>query len=207
MPLASYTELTDEMAGWLNRADLTSKIPTFIRLFEARMNRRLRSPDMECIATQTTTAGIDTYALPSDFREMRLFYLGGTPRTYPTAMSPESLKSEFTGREGSPTSAYTIIGESIILAPTPTSATPLTMVYWQNLAGLDTGNPTNWLLNDHPDAYLFGSLARAEAYLKDDERVAFWKAAEDEAVSEIIRDGIKKRIPGGPLAVRPAVFE
>jgi hypothetical protein len=44
MTIATYAELVSEMGDWLNRTDLTAKIPTFVRLFEARMNRRLRSP-------------------------------------------------------------------------------------------------------------------------------------------------------------------
>jgi hypothetical protein len=72
---------------------------------------------------------------------------------------------------------------------------------------LSDSNTTNWLLDDHPDLYLFGSLARAEAYLKDDERVAFWKSAEDEALSEVIREANQKRMPAGPLQSVPAVRE
>jgi hypothetical protein len=71
MTIATYTELVSEMGDWLNRADLTAKIPTFVRLFEARMNRRLRSPDMEQTFSFTTVAGTTSYALSSSVRELR----------------------------------------------------------------------------------------------------------------------------------------
>lgn len=206
MTIASYTELVDEMAGWLNRADLTSKIPTFIRLFEARMNRRLRNPDMECVATQSTVAGQETYALPANFRELRQVYLETAPRRVLRGMSPADLKSVFTTGGGSPI-AYSVIGESIVLAPVPAGIYAMVISGFETLDGLTTGNPTNWLLDDHPDLYLFGSLARAEAYLKDDARVGFWKSAEDEALDEVVREANLKRLPAGPLQAQPPVYE
>jgi hypothetical protein len=122
-------------------------------------------------------------------------------------MSPQSLRAEFTGQEDSSPSAYAIIGTELVLAPTPTSAATMTLVYHKGVTGLDGGNPTNWLLDSHPDAYLWGSLCMAEAYLKDDTRLNVWKAAWDEALAEIVADGNKRRLPGGPLVMRPAVIE
>ena len=42
MSLTSYTELQQAIADWLERADLATRIPDFIVLFEAAANRRLR---------------------------------------------------------------------------------------------------------------------------------------------------------------------
>ena len=207
MTIASYDELVTEMEAWLNRADLSERIPTFIRLFEARMNRRLRNPDMECLATQTTVAGTDTYALPSNFREVRQLYLSTDPKCVLESMAPAVLASTYTdSSQGQPT-AYTVIGENLVLAPIPDAAYTMTLSGFETLTGLDSGNQTNWLLDDHPDLYLFGSLARAEAYLKDDERVAAWKSAEDEILAEALLEATAKRLPAGPLMMQPTVYE
>jgi hypothetical protein len=207
MTIATYSELVTEMGAWLNRADISDRIPTFIRLFEARMNRRLRSPEMEQVATVSTIAGTEGYAFPSGFREARQIYIDAVPRINLVPMSPQSLRTEFTGQESAAPSAYAVIDEQIVLAPPPTEADTLVIVYYRALSGLTAGNPTNWLLDNHPDAYLFGSLCMAEAYLQDDQRLNVWKAAWDEALGEIIREGNAKRLPGGPLATRPAVIE
>jgi hypothetical protein len=205
--IASYSELVTEMGDWLNRSDLSSKIPTFIRLFEARMNRLLRNPEMEQVSTVTLVAGTEAYSLPSGFKEARQVYIAAVPRVNLTPLSPQSLRTEFTGQETASPSAYAVIDEKIVLAPTPTDTGTLTIVHYNGLLGLDDGNPANWLLDSHPDAYLFGSLCMAEAYLRDDERLAVWKAAWDQAVDEIRDDANRKRLPGGPLATRPAVIE
>lgn len=204
MTIASYTELVSEMGDFLDRADLTAKIPTFIRLFEARMNRRLRSPEMEARISHDTIEGENTYAMPSTVRELRTVSFDDVPLA---PMTPAVFNSTFSaGLSGTPL-AYTVMGGSIILGPVPSDGSTLSYTGYVSLSGLNSGNTTNWLLDAHPDLYLFGSLARAEAYLKDDERVMFWKAAEDEALEEVVREGNKKRLPAGPLVSRPAVIE
>ena len=39
MALGTFTELKDAIADWLDRSDLTARIPDFIALAEARINR------------------------------------------------------------------------------------------------------------------------------------------------------------------------
>jgi hypothetical protein len=207
MTLATYSELVSEMGDWLNRADLSAKIPTFIRLFETRMNRRLRSPDMEQAFTQDTVAGTDTYALSSRVRQITSAYLTTDPVTNLTGMTPAVLRSSYPDSIQGQPQAYAVSGESLVLAPVPDGDYPLVYSGFATLSGLTAGNPTNWLLDDHPDAYLFGSLCMAEAYLQDDQRLNVWKAAWDEALGEIIREGNAKRLPGGPLVMQPTVIE
>lgn len=207
MPIASYSELTTELAAWLNRADLSARIPTFIRLFEARMNRLLRDPEMDATVTQPMVAGSATYSLPDDFRSARTVYIASNPRVMLEPMSPQALRAAYTDSENSDPLAYAIIGSAIVLAPTPAATGTLTMVYHREIPALTSTATTNWLLEDHPDAYLFGSLCMAEAYLKDDDRLAVWKSAWDEVVAEMQRDANRRRLPGGPLASRAAVIE
>src|SRR5205823_2061803 len=53
-------------------------------------------------------------------------------------------------------------------------------------------NQTNWLLTNHPDAYLYGTLAAAEPFLSpDDPLVGMWKAQREEILEEILRDDLK----------------
>ena len=43
MAISNYTELKTAVANWLDRDDLTDRIPEFIALAESRFNRLLRS--------------------------------------------------------------------------------------------------------------------------------------------------------------------
>jgi len=65
MAIATYTDLQTAAGDWLNRADLTSVIPTFISLAEAKFNRELRTRDMLIRSEAITTN--EFVAVPSDF--------------------------------------------------------------------------------------------------------------------------------------------
>jgi hypothetical protein len=47
----TWTELKASVAEWLNRSDLTSKIPEFIALAERKFNRIIVTPERESTAT------------------------------------------------------------------------------------------------------------------------------------------------------------
>lgn len=53
------------------------------------------------------------------------------------------------------------------------------------LAELSAGAPTNWLITDFPDVYLYAVLAEAGNYLRDDDRVALWKQILEQKLNEI----------------------
>jgi hypothetical protein len=50
---------------------------------------------------------------------------------------------------------------------------------------MDSAGDTNWLLDAHPDAYLFGSLVEASGFLHDDPRMSVWDARLQQAMSLI----------------------
>ena len=56
MAIGTYAELQTAVANWLDRDDLTDRIPEFIALAEAKMNRNLRISLMENVSTAITMA-------------------------------------------------------------------------------------------------------------------------------------------------------
>jgi hypothetical protein len=52
-----------------------------------------------------------------------------------------------------------------------------------------------------PDAYLLGSLAEAEAFGVNDERLPMWKARRDEVLAEIASSDFRER---GAMEIRAA---
>jgi hypothetical protein len=207
MALTTYAELVTAVGSWLNRSDLDSMIPDFIALFEARMNRVLRHPEMESTATSAIAEGDTELSLPDDFLAARTIYLDDDPDNVLVAMSPMNLRACYPYENGGELAAYAIQGSTIQLAPSATAAGTLTLSYYQKIPALDDTNTTNWLLDSHPDAYLFGTLTQAQVYLQDDQRAGMWKAAWDEIWAEINDAGDQRRVPAGPLTMRPAVSE
>jgi hypothetical protein len=80
MALDTFSGLKTTIADYLNRDDLTSVIPSFITLAEAKFNRKLRVRQM----VKRATATLDTqyFAFPSDFLQAKEFQLNTNPITY-----------------------------------------------------------------------------------------------------------------------------
>lgn len=194
--IGNYTALLTEISEWLNRNDLDARIPGFIRLCEARLNRLLRTPDMETTAAIVATA--EDNALPLDFLAMRSLYIEGTPDRPLNEYSPNAIASAYNGSTGIPT-GFTVFSGILRLVPPPASSTTLQMVYFAKITPLTDGSPSNWVLDAHPDVYLYGTLLEASAFIDDSPRVQQWKAAYDESIGEMIGAGAKARYGSGPL--------
>jgi hypothetical protein len=129
--------------------------------------------------------GEDT-PLPDDYLAMRAIYIEGSPDKPLRAMSPTALRQEFDGSTGTPV-AYSLVANGIRLAPPPSSEILLSMDYFGSLDALSSIAPSNWLLEQHPSAYLYATLFHAEAFLDNATRAAQWKGLLDEIVGRIMK--------------------
>jgi hypothetical protein len=182
MALANYTDLKASVADFLNRSDLTSVIPDFITLCEAGFNRELRVREMSV----RTQAPIDSQyvKLPDDFLGMRNIDLMTDPVT---PLSYKNLQNLDIHRSNDATGKpiyYSITQNNIEFAPVPESEYTLEIVYYQKVPALSTFS-TNWLLTDHPDAYLYGTLMHSAPYLQADERVGIWAGKYQQVIQQI----------------------
>lgn len=198
MSISTYSELKTAVANFLARTDLTSQIPDFIQLAEARMSRELETRSQEKRATATLTANDEYVALPTDLREVREVKLNTSPNTVLEYRSPTALDSQFTGAGGKP-QAYSIVGNEIKFRPIPDSAYTAEIVYIGSLQALSDSNATNTILSRHPDAYLSGALAEAYVYLMDDARAQLYDGKFGRAIEEIKKDEQRAHYGTGTL--------
>jgi len=198
MSISTYSELKTAVANFLARTDLTTQIPDFIQLAEARMSRELETRSQEKRATATLTANDEFVALPTDLREVREVKLNTSPNTVLEYRSPTALDSQFTGGTGKP-QAYSIIGNEIKFRPIPDSGYTAEIVYIGSLTALSDSNTTNTILARHPDAYLSGALAEAYVYLMDDARAQLYDGKFGRAIEEIKKDEQRAHYGTGTL--------
>lgn len=191
-----FATLKADIAAWLNRADLTANIPTFIRLAEARFNRTLRVTPM--MVSSQTEADSGSITLPEDWLESRDIQLDGTPMTY---ITPEEAARLTHGGVNTGELFFTILDGTLQIVPAPTSGT-LTLAYYGAIPALSDATPTNWLLAGHYDAYLYGALVHSAPFLLEDERIPVWKAALDSALTEIQEADNRARHSGATLTSR-----
>ena len=185
MAFDSYSSLKTTIANYLARNDLTSVIPDFIRLAELRLQRELRIRQMLTVAQATTTGGIATVGIPSDFLEMRDIHIVANPVRTLSYDAPNSFYRNTRSMQSGVPSAYTVLADEMQLAPIPDGAYILQMLYYAKPPVLSDTNPSNTFLANTPDALLYGALGEAEPYLMNDARLQIWAALYDRSVNSI----------------------
>jgi hypothetical protein len=191
MSFESYDALVTSIAGWIKRKDQQARIPDFITLFEKRMNRVLRT------SRQRTTAALAVYAgsavLPDDFLE---------PIAIDDGVNELGLLTTLQYGPTQLDSGYYALENGMIRVSGTTAL--INLRYYARIPALGTGNPSNWVLDHHPDAYLFGALTEAEPYLLNDDRMPMWKDRGDTAIQAIQLADDQARFAGASLSIERA---
>ena len=201
MAISTYTELKTAVANWLDRDDLTDRIPEFIALAEARMNRVLRLRMMEAKYTASTVGTQRNYALPTGYLQMRNFQLNTSPITTLSYVSPEIFDRLWGGSTGGTPQFYTILAGEVQLGPIPASVQTMEMLFYKKITALSGTNLTEQMLTNNPDIYLYGALLEAEPFIMNDERVALWAKGFAQAVADLQEQDNKDRHSGSALRV------
>ena len=198
MALANYTDLKASVADFLNRSDLTSVIPDFVTMAEAEFNRTLRVREMSV----RTQGPIDSQyvKLPDDFLGMRNIELMTDPVTPLEYKNLQNLDIHRRNDKTGKPLYYSIVQNSIEFAPVPDETYTLEIVYYQKVPTLSS-NTTNWLLDNHPDAYLYGTLQHSAPYLQSDERVGVWAGKYQQVIEQITTSDEKAKFSGSTPSI------
>ena len=197
MALSTYADLQASIASWLARDDLTAYIPDFITLFEADAARQLKVRPQATVTTLTPVNGIAT--LPTDYLGYQRVTWTGSPNHDLNYVSPSVWSSFHPADESSNIPVdFTIEGSSLKIGAS--NDTAITFSYFQKTAAVS--GALNWLYTNHPDAYLFGSLALAYAFDKDFDKAGLWSGKRDKIFNDIFlldfneRQGMAIRVLG-----------
>jgi hypothetical protein len=209
MAITTYAELQTATANWLDRTDLTARIPEFIELAEANFNRVVRSPDM--VTKNDSFSLTSRYnTLPSDTLEIVRIVLDLTPVIVLEYLTPEEISERRATMSATGKPYYfTVIGGSsnqLEVVPSPDATYTSSIVYYTRIAALSDAATSNWLLAAHPDIYLFGTLVEAEPYLKNDERMPMWTSRLDKALTALRLQGERELHTGSSLRMRARVL-
>lgn len=162
MGISNYTELKAEILAFLERdgdATVTDRLDTIIPLAESWINRRLAGYQRELSAPIVTDGnGIGT--LPAGF------------------VGARTLR-----RADGRTFSYDVSGSTITV--TAGASQSLNLLYLSRLVGLSDANPTNWLLDASPDAYLDACLMRASILLQDPAGAAAYEGSAAAAIDDL----------------------
>ncbi|MBB2999655.1 hypothetical protein FHX57_001986 [Paraburkholderia tropica] len=190
MPLQSYSDLQASMGRWLKRPDLQGLFPDFITLAEQNFDRKIKTRSRR--ARYSITPTTNRIALPSDWGRV----ISAEFDSKPLGFFPASTDARMIAF------GYQIKGNSLFLT-VPQLGTRLSLEYYVVIEPLSTSNSSNWLLQDAPDIYLWGALAEAADYIRDDTSQQKWLARRDQAISDFIDDDSEAKTPEDqPLNMR-----
>lgn len=189
MSLDTYPALQNQVKSFLHRASLldavgSDNVPDLIRLGELWLFRKARTPEMEATLSGQIDGTTGALAVPSDYAALKHARLTTSPsvalkmRATRWIMEKYPLRSangrpNFIGRDGS----------SFIFGPFPDSAYSVAGVYYAKPTSIQSSANTLFLAN--PDAYLYSALAEAEAYVKNDKRIALWISKRESIIADI----------------------
>jgi hypothetical protein len=198
--ITNYATLQSAIADYLNRADLTAQIQTFIQFAEADLNTRLRSREM--IVNATATSDGQFVALPPDWLEaINMMIVGGqSPLRY---ITPDEADTIIKAQTYTSTRFYSMTTGIIELVPPAVDDITIDMVYYGKIPALSTANTTNWLLTKAPDVYLYGALTHAAPFLMDDQRMGVFSQIYLARVQSLQDESQKSLHSGSPLISRP----
>jgi len=203
----NYTEVTDLALGYSDRADNTevvAKIDLFLRVVEARINRRLETLKMSALSTTPIVTAQEFYALPTDFLSMRSIDLVSTTtassRVTLDYINPEQMANAI--NNSSAGDFYTIISDTIQIYQVPDNTHKLSINYYKRLPALTSIATTNWLADSSPDCYVFGLLVEINAFVKDAEAKAIWDERFMQSIEEIITQNSKSTWSGTALQTK-----
>ena len=201
MALTTYSDLKTSVANYLARSDLTSQIPDFIQLAEIRLRRELRIRQMLSSTNLTTTGGVGTVNLPSDFLEVKNIFVDGDPTYTLEYLTPSSLERNGRTYEAGRPTRYTVQASTLKFSPEPDTTYTIPLLYYAAPAFLSDSNTSNVFMANCPDLLLYGSLAEAEPYLMNDARLAVWQAMYDRGLLALRESDDRGEYSASPLVM------
>lgn len=186
--ITSYDTLVSAIEDFMNDTSLDSSIPECIQMAEAMFNRRLNNLDMEGTATIAADGDLP---LPSDYKGAMTIRIDDEAPL--RQLGADDFQAKWRDETGRPEN-FAIFGGAIHLGPDPgTDSYTVTMTYLRTLTALSSSSTSNWLLEAHPDLYLYGSLLHAEFRGWNDERLPMISNAVEQIIAEINRYDARRR--------------
>ena len=199
MSITNYTELQAAVSNWMARGDIGGEATDFIRLGEAALNRELKPVETEAaLVAVPTSREIDVSSLNMVEPVALLLTSYGDERPIPPLANGTF---PFRAEAGEP-GVWTTDGDLLVLDRPADKAYTFRFRHMARFA-LSAQQPTNWLLTNHPDAYLAATLVWGGVFIEDDRKAVRWKALLDEALPRI-RSELKRRKPAR-LRIDPAL--
>lgn len=209
MALTNYGELKTEVANLIHRDDLTTFIPYFIQYAETVIGGDPEPNSMDALPgirarnqhkRVTTTLSSQYIDTPTDMLSVTDMQINTSPVRSLIFLSNKQMTEKYPSSPAGTPEAYTIHGDEFQFSHVPDTSLTLEISYKARFAALANDTDTNWLLTNHPFAYLYAAMIAAATHV--DEDPTKW-AMLYKSIANGIHYTEKAGNYGGSLAARP----
>jgi hypothetical protein len=169
----NYASLVAEISSYTENVFSTADVNTFITQAEQRVLNYVQLPASRKVATLTTSSGVATIPLPSDYLatfSVSLQLPSGAV-AYLLNKDPNFLREAFPSTSTAQPTHYALTGPfEFTLAPIPNAAYTVSLAYFSYPASITTAN-TSWLGDNFSSVLLYGSLVEAYIFMKGDQDI------------------------------------
>jgi hypothetical protein len=197
--ITSYSTLLTAVADWVARSDLTSYIPGFVQNWEEEF---YNDPDnwgawMETTLSVSISSGVA--AVPSDYLGLKIAYISGQTSAPLKRISLDQLYQRYPRSLGTGQAVYiSRNGTNFEFGPEASDGT-LTGTYYAKPTLLrDDSDGINYLITHEPHLCLYGSMAQAELFVKNDKRNPVWEPKYAAALMAYRRRQVGEDYSGSP---------
>jgi hypothetical protein len=192
-----YAWLKASIADWLHRTDLTTQIPDFVMLAEKRINDDLNARLQSATVQISVDIGDTAATAPSGLNAIHSLSLPTYGALSP--MTPEQLADKYASHAPDVPRNYALVGDAIKLGPVPDGPYTFDLTYRADVPALSDSGDTNWLIAQHADIYLAGSMCAALLYTRDVAQLQIWEGKYKAAIDALNNTDWNA---SGPLVVR-----
>lgn len=203
MTISTYDELVSATADWMARNNISStRANDFVSLAEADFNRTLRVTSMERRAAATIEAGDAYLSMPQNCLGLRVLTHDTTPFEELQYVTQDWMRTRLMRLNTGRPKFYAQFGTEFQLGPVPDANYAFEAIYYERIPGLSAGAPTNWLLEQHPDIYLFGTLVQCALFYQNDTMLARYEPRLAQKLDDLRSSESSIEFNGSPLQTR-----
>lgn len=200
----TFTSLKGDLQAYAERGNATydstvaNQIPEIINTAERRMARELKIQGFVNVVTSNLVAAQLAYQKPDRWRATISMSIGtgasNNTATFLRELSYEAARLYWqdTSQTGTPKYYADYDYNNYAIVPTPSSAFPWEIVYWQLPPLLDSSNTTNWLTQFAPNALLHGCLVELFGFLRNQPDMDKWKIEYDRDMAALRGEDLQK---------------
>lgn len=205
--IVSYDTLLAAAAEYIARNDLDEYFANFVQLTEKRLNSALKVPGMEQLTTIPLNDTSKSAPVPAAYVEWISAEWTGTGTGARTRQlryaEPNSPEFTFRHRPNGSPQYYTVLAGAVRIKPYVPGS--IALAFYQQIPALTASAQTNWLITKAPQLYLYGVLAEAYSFQKDEDKAAKWRTDADERLKLFIAESSQGKV--GRRAEKAAEME